>query len=226
MATYNGEKYIKEQLHSIIKQLEEDDEIIVSDDCSFDKTVEIIKDFNDSRIKIHVNEKNIGFIKNFEKALNFAKNDWILLSDQDDIWLEHKLSLLRGIINYKDNIGAIFSNHFILHKNKKICKKTYYDDLFIKIFLPYLNTFAHGPGIAFNRKLIKKILPFPTYIASHDQWIGQLLSLITKTYINKIPTQIYRKHEEQFTHEIKRPLKKKISSRIYMLKNLIRRKFF
>lgn len=90
MATYNGEEYIKEQLESILCQLGEMDEIIISDDGSTDNTLNIIESYNDSRIKIHINTGKHGFVYNFENALQKAKGEYIFLSDQDDIWLPEK----------------------------------------------------------------------------------------------------------------------------------------
>ena len=65
IATYNGEKYLRQQIESILPQLSKEDEIVISDDCSTDRTVEILKEFNDERIKIFVNESNLGVVENF-----------------------------------------------------------------------------------------------------------------------------------------------------------------
>ena len=77
VATYNGENYVRQQIESILCQLKADDEIIISDDMSTDSTLEIVKSFNDSRIKIYLHEKEHGFVKNFENALSYAKGDYI-----------------------------------------------------------------------------------------------------------------------------------------------------
>ena len=89
MTSYNGEKYIREQLDSILTQTYGNFELIICDDRSKDSTVEIIKDYciKDSRIKLYVNEKNLGFKKNFEKAISLCKGEYIALSDQDDIYV-------------------------------------------------------------------------------------------------------------------------------------------
>lgn len=78
MATYNGQKYIKEQIDSILCQLSEDDELVVSDDHSSDKTVDIISSYHDDRIKIYENVSRLGVTHNFEHALNLSKGDIIL----------------------------------------------------------------------------------------------------------------------------------------------------
>ncbi|MEM7184509.1 MAG: glycosyltransferase, partial [Spirochaetota bacterium] len=92
IATFNGEKYIHEQLVSILQQLGTNDEIIISDDSSTDNTIKMIHAINDKRIKIyHNNVRNP--IQNFENALRKAQGKYIFLSDQDDIWLETKISI-------------------------------------------------------------------------------------------------------------------------------------
>ena len=100
MATYNGEKYLREQLDSILSQTITDWELIVCDDCSKDTTVGILKSYQrkDGRVKIFVNEKNLGFKKNFEKAIGLCSGDYIALADQDDIWHDNHLEVLLGLI--------------------------------------------------------------------------------------------------------------------------------
>ena len=90
MATYNGEKYLREQIDSILNQTFKDFNLIICDDCSKDSTWQILEEYQkkDSRIKIIKNEKNLGYNKNFEKLLSFVKSDYFMLSDQDDFWLE------------------------------------------------------------------------------------------------------------------------------------------
>ena len=104
MATYNGEKYLAEQLDSILAQTVQDFELIVCDDCSSDSTAEILSRYaeKDSRIKIFVNEKNLGFVKNFEKAVSLCSGEYIALSDQDDVWFAGHLEIL--LRNIKDKI--------------------------------------------------------------------------------------------------------------------------
>ena len=97
MATYNGAKYIKEQLDSIIPQLRDDDELIVSDDASKDETLKIVESYNDPRIKIFHNE-NHGVAHNFENAMRQASGDIIYFADQDDVWLPGKLDKMEKFI--------------------------------------------------------------------------------------------------------------------------------
>ena len=97
MATYNGEKYIREQLESIIPQLRDDDELVVSDDASTDSTLDIVRSYNDPRIKIFQNE-NHGVAHNFENALRHASGDILYFADQDDVWLPGKLDKMEKFL--------------------------------------------------------------------------------------------------------------------------------
>ena len=94
MSAYNGEKYIRRQVESIIKQLGEDDELIIYDDFSTDNTKDIIKEFKDSRLKIIEGEENRGFLYGFQKAMSLIHGDYVLLSDQDDIWCDDKVKVI------------------------------------------------------------------------------------------------------------------------------------
>ena len=102
MATYNGEKYIEAQLRSILSQLSENDEVIVSDDASTDRTLEVVRQLNDDRIKIVHHETDHGYTKNFENALKYARGDYIFLSDQDDEWLPEKVNVTLSALKNAD----------------------------------------------------------------------------------------------------------------------------
>jgi rRNA maturation RNase YbeY len=113
LASYNGEKYIKEQIDSILEQSFEDFELIIQDDCSNDKTVEIVREYlkKDDRILLYENQKNLGYVKNFETLIKKANGDFIALCDQDDIWHRDKLKILI------ENIGKnslIYSNSLLV----------------------------------------------------------------------------------------------------------------
>jgi glycosyltransferase involved in cell wall biosynthesis len=92
MAVYNGEKYLQEQIESILKQLSPEDELVLSDDASTDASIEIIERIKDSRLILLKNEKRLGPIYNFERALVHCRGDLIFLSDQDDLWLTGKVN--------------------------------------------------------------------------------------------------------------------------------------
>ena len=93
IATYNGDKYIEEQILSILNQLSDKDEIIISDDGSKDKTLKVIDRLDDKRIKVFKNNNRHGVVPNFENALKHASGEYIFFSDQDDIWQSDKVKI-------------------------------------------------------------------------------------------------------------------------------------
>ena len=118
MATYNGEKYIKLQIESILREISSEDELIIQDDDSKDSTLEIIRDFRDSRILLHINEKNIGVILTFENVLKKARGSIIFLADQDDEWLPGKVELVMNEFD-KPRVMAVVTNAVIVDSEGK-----------------------------------------------------------------------------------------------------------
>ncbi len=106
LPTYNGEKYIAETLESVLNQTHKNLEIIITDDCSKDKTVEIIKSYNDARIKLYENENNLGIANNTNKALSLATGEFIMMQDHDDISSPYRAEgMLKVLLENKDLIG-------------------------------------------------------------------------------------------------------------------------
>lgn len=173
MATYNGEKYIYKQLKSILSQSLSIDEIIIIDDSSIDKTVDIIKQFKDKRITLYRNSVNKGFLKTFEKAISCATGDIIFLSDQDDIWCEKKVSI---VVDYfmRNQVDVICHDACVINQYNEIIYKSFMEIRKITIN-PYKNFIANsfsGCCLAFRAKLKDEILPIPSSVVYHDRWIA------------------------------------------------------
>jgi len=229
MATYNGEKYIKEQLDSILSQLAENDEIIISDDSSTDNTVEITKSFNDSRIKIYKNTKEKGYTRNFENALEKASGDIIFLSDQDDVWVENKVKKMTEIL---ENYDFVVSDNSIVNENLKIIYKSHFEVYktskgFIRnLLLPrYV-----GACMAFKKNVLEKSLPFPenSKLCAHDYWVSLISEMYFKSYKLDEQLLLYRRHGSNASsggEKSKNSLAHKLKVRLYTLIHLIKRNF-
>jgi len=102
MASYNGEKYIRQQIDSILPQLGESDELIISDDSSTDDTISVVKSINDNRIKLIKDQKFKSPVSNFENAIKNATGDFIFLCDQDDIWQPNKVESVLPFLKQYD----------------------------------------------------------------------------------------------------------------------------
>lgn len=224
MATYNGEKYIKEQLVSILKQLDKKDELIISDDGSTDKTIDIIKSFKDKRIVLIDGPKN-GVKQNFANAIEKCNGKYIFLSDQDDIWLDNKVECVLDYFE-KTKCNCVTHNTDVVNSD---CSEVIIDDYFKYRnskpgFLTniYKNRYL-GCCMAFDSNMKKYILPIPNDIDMHDQWIGVISAKHGKTcFVNKKLIH-YRRHNDTVTDMKHFPLAKMITNRLILIKRLVGR---
>ena len=125
LCTYNGERYIREQIESILNQTMQVDEIVVCDDGSTDNTLQIIEGYKGTTatdIQIHRNEKNIGVCANFQKAINLCRGDVIFLSDQDDVWHSDKAETIVNYFNENRDIQVVFTNGILIDNDGVIIK--------------------------------------------------------------------------------------------------------
>ena len=228
MATYNGEKYIKEQIDSILVQLDDGDELIISDDGSTDNTISIIKSYIDPRIKLYISNSHC-YTTNFENALSKAKGDYIFLSDQDDIWLKGKVETC---LKYLRDYDFVVSNAIIVNQKLEHLVESR-NDLF-KVKTGFLNNFVKtyylGCCMAFSRKVLDLALPFPKNhkLCLHDAWIGLISEYNFRTFIIEKPLILYRRHDNNTSNGmIKKEWKiiKSIRIRIYILFNIMKRSF-
>lgn len=210
MTTYNGEKYLREQLDSILNQTYSDFELIICDDCSKDNTRVILSDYaaKDSRIKIFMNEENLGFKKNFEKAISLCSGEYIALSDQDDIWLENHLDVLVNILgNYDiacgnaeliDSDGISYGRN--LNETDGLFSFENNDNLLYRILANYGG--FQGASMLIKKSLLEKALPIPEKVLYHDSWFVACSCFLNHiNYSFEIITK-YRQHKNQVTlHE-------------------------
>lgn len=191
MATYNGAKYIEDQINSILSQLNDDDELIISDDGSKDSTLSIIESYSDKRIKLFSSNGG-NIIKNFENALYRGSGEVIFLADQDDIWYSNKVNEMKEVLKNHD---LVFSNASVFYDNIEQTKLLYpRNTKRTGLFKNLVKNNYIGATMAFNRKILDKALPFPKSIYMHDAWLGALAEIIGKTQYIDQPLIYYRRH--------------------------------
>ncbi len=204
MCTYNGEKYLHPQIGSVLSQTYSNLELIIVDDASTDNTVQILEDYRikDNRVKYFVNEKNLGYNKNFEKAIFLASGDYIATCDQDDIWAASKIEVMmnewpEGSLFVYSLSGSFTGDDF---ENRADAPKVFYsaiDDVHKLVF----NSPVHGHACIFKKELLKICTPFPSDIF-YDWWISMHAASIG--VIGCIPLTLtwHRVHEKNFSRNI------------------------
>lgn len=195
IATYNGEKFIRDQLDSILCQIGQDDEIILSDDSSSDKTIEICELYNDSRIKIFTGNTFHSPIFNLENALKKATGDYIFLADQDDVWHPDKV---KTCLNNLRDCDLVIHDCEIIDNKGKMLKDSYFRIRNSKngfLYNLYKSSYL-GCCMAFRAELLNCMLPFPKSTVSHDMWIGLIAEM--KGRVCFMPDKLiqYRRHDD------------------------------
>lgn len=202
LATHNGQSFLKEQILSILNQLDSADELIISDDGSTDKTISIIQGVKDKRIRLFRQFSPKGLpaheyaTLNFENALKHAMGDYIFLADQDDVWISNKVSI---VVDYLRKYPYVVSDCFVTDENLNIISNTRFTKEehvhFNKYAALVLSTPYQGSCAAFRREILDLALPFPRGLQSHDRWIGDVAAFFFSVKI--IPEKLiyYRRHE-------------------------------
>ncbi|CAA6822232.1 MAG: Alpha-L-Rha alpha-1,3-L-rhamnosyltransferase (EC [uncultured Sulfurovum sp.] len=217
LATYNGEKYLEELLNSILNQLYKEFKIVICDDISTDKTLNILEKYQNkhtNKIEIYQNKKQLGVVKNFEKLITLADTEYIALCDQDDVWHENKLLeaikclekkkerniplLFHSDLKIVNSQGNIVSNSFFKKRGYAFPKKQCFDVMLGR-------SGVMGNTMVFNQALKNKVLPFPEKLIVHDYWIALVNELEGERFTYIEPLINYRMHESNtsnsFRHE-------------------------
>lgn len=181
MATYNGARYVVEQLDSILAQLPHDGEVVVVDDASHDETVSLVRGIGDVRIRVIEQSENSGYVATFERAIAEARGDIVMLSDQDDVWVEGRVDALREALTRAEVVAsdlALYPDGAPLPtpfggKSWRLPSQPRQHRLrntvgILAGAMPYF-----GCAMAFRRSAVSWVLPFPSFLVeSHDLWIA------------------------------------------------------
>ncbi len=204
LATYNGEEYLSSQIDSILYQTYQNIELIIRDDGSSDNTCKIIKEYlqKDSRVKfIKDGKKKLGFVRNFEELMKHSNANYIMFSDQDDIWLENKIETTYNFmksIESKDGISKAVLVHsdsiimnFDVKTNKLFISKYAKNKSFETLFFNY---FVQGSSCMINKKLKDESLEFPQEVYLHDRYLHLISEMLGQRYFIEEPLMYYRQH--------------------------------
>lgn len=205
LCTYNGEKYITQQIESILNQSILPDELIISDDCSSDSSVEIVSNFaskHPATVRFIQGDKNLGFIKNFEKAISLADGEVIFLSDQDDVWSANKIETMLLLFIDHENVGLVYSDAILTDSELEPTGRTLFESRKSLMLnkprtAPMLikEVGINGCTMAFRSNLKELVFPIGEGWG-HDHWIA----FIAHTVMDVTPVcqslMYYRRHED------------------------------
>lgn len=195
MAVYNGEKYIRQQIQSVISELQANDELLIRDDCSTDATAKVVAEFEvDKRVKFRKNATKLGIVKNFESTLLEAKGEYIFLCDQDDIWLTGKVA---SCVAKLQNHVLVITDCKVVDQHLNDLNPSFFElrhsgnGLFKNI---WKNSYL-GCCMAFRRELLSLCLPIPVSIPMHDMWLGLLAEAQGTVLFMPQRLSLYRRHQ-------------------------------
>lgn len=204
MATYNGSKYIRKQISSILEQLDFNDELIISDDGSTDDTIQIVRTFNDDRIILLKHKKREVVLKgkihshylvssNFENALKKSTGDVIFLADQDDVWANNKVSVM--LLHLKKH-SLVMSNFIVINEDDKVIGNSFFSSVNLPrgLLNNIIKPLYHGCCMGFRREVLDIALPFPSKMILHDSWIGILAEKFYTVKFIEDELVLYRRH--------------------------------
>jgi glycosyltransferase involved in cell wall biosynthesis len=201
MAVYNGERYLEEQLRSILDQLGDDDEVIIVDDRSADRSMQLINNMADPRVVLLQNESNIGPIATFERAIGASKGRHIFLSDQDDIWQTNKVKRTLQVFA-STNCLLVVSDARVVDAERRVLNESLFS---LRQSGPgfwrnlYKNGFV-GCCMAIRSDAKEVFLPFPRQISMYDQWIGLCTTVAGRVHFIDDALVDYRRHRRNVTH--------------------------
>ncbi len=227
IATYNGGQFIYKQLQSILVQINSDDEIIIVDDCSSDNTLDIINSFCDNRIRIFLNERNLGHVGSFSRALSLASMNIIFMSDQDDIWVENRYLLMKNKLLEKDVLLVSSNSSFINMTGDKLDMNllSVNEIQSHSYCLNNFNIFTGSAGyygccMVLKKELNSIILPIPSYVESHDLWIAMAAN-IKKSNLHLNDITLLRRIHNSNASVVERRLRERLYSRYIFIKSYL-----
>jgi glycosyltransferase involved in cell wall biosynthesis len=219
MATYNGAKYLREQIDSILAQLGPADELVISDDGSTDDTVAIIRNYLHPQIRLLANEGVRGPVGNFSNAMMRAQGNFIALSDQDDVWMDGRLERMSGILAGLPPrsllIGDLVQFGPVFRSDLDVGIGPTPRGSLVQLYRIFSGSAKYwGSTYLFDRALLSNILPVPSYIEAHDHWIAMQAILHGRVFHLEEPTVMHRLHAENVSAHAPRALGVRLKARL------------
>jgi glycosyltransferase involved in cell wall biosynthesis len=214
MCTFNGERYLREQLDSFMSQERRPDELVICDDASDDRTVAVVESWAQDvpfAVQVHINPQRLGSTANFDKAIGLCTGELIALADQDDVWLDHKLAEAESAFEREPALGCWFTDALLVDENLQqlpgtLWQSVDFDDHWQdKLAKPQRlaamlrRSFVTGATMVFAARHKPLVLPIPQNLPFfiHDRWIATLIAAVDDLDFSARPSMLYRQHGRQ-----------------------------
>ena len=220
MATYNGERFVVEQMRSILAQLGPSDEVVVADDASTDRTVALIGALADPRVILMQQPTNRGVIPTFEAALRRVRGRFVFLADQDDLWLPGKVQTLMQALQARPSALLALSDARVIDESGQVVHGSFMD--LRGGFRPGLganlvrNRYL-GCTMLLRRELLHRALPIPGAVPMHDIWLGWMAATVAQVVYVPQPLMLYRRHDANASPMRPQPLGRMLAWRVRLL---------
>lgn len=229
ITTYNGSRYVAEQIESVARQLSDGDEIIVCDDHSTDDTLNVVRALPYKQIRIIENADNVGYTANFERALRQARGEFVFLCDQDDVWVEDKVERCMKAMQTAD---FVVTDAIVTDADGNVTSPSYFS-----LRKPYKSLFGNvykfsyiGCCCCFRRRVLERALPFPRNhrLCTHDNWLFLVGRAFYKVAFLPEPLIRYRRHKKNTSAgyvTTRTSIGFMLRYRAYLVRHLLRRAF-
>lgn len=226
IATYNGDKYIQDQIYSILNQTIMPNELVISDDGSNDETISLLTNLLEpykKRIKIKIlrNNQRLGYTYNFENGIKRTEGEIVFLSDQDDYWFKNKIEKIIEIFKRYQEIECVLNNAILTDSDLNSFDLSTLEQ--IDSFGINRENYVLGSCSSFRGSFLKKLLPMPSGIYGHEEWFVRISDIMEKKFIIDTPLQYYRRHNTNVSNAQVNHTKKfsNLEKIIWYIKNLV-----
>lgn len=206
LATFNGEKYVAQQVASILRQTHKEFRLDILDDCSTDGTYKILKEFadRDVRISLKRSSRNLGIVETFERLLSEVREPYFCLADQDDVWVSDKLAIQLGALQ-KSGSSLLYSDMEVVNSDLVLIARSMWSHAGVKPLASkeglalLIRNPVSGCTIFGKSKVLRDCLPFPRGLVTHDWWLAVISAYTGGISYTRVATVKYRQHQRNDT---------------------------
>jgi glycosyltransferase involved in cell wall biosynthesis len=224
MAVYNGERFLRQQVGSVLSELLPGDELIIIDDASTDASLALLKSISSLALQIYSNPSNLGVIGSFERGLQIAAHEFIFLCDQDDVWLPGKRAAFVAAFEQDPTVSVVISDAQVIDAQGQLSAQSFMatrGGFNGSVYATVWRNRYLGCAMAMRRVLLESALPVPRQAPMHDMWFGAIGRLTGKVTYLPAPLLQYRRHTGNVSPSHRQSLQRMLRWRMALLFALV-----